>query len=205
MSSGSKWGNPRDNQIEATVYGPYNETITIPEVRFLGFAIRKERHEEVAKYQDRSTVQGDEIPDDISASRKFKFRCGLIKAINSFSGDHSGMTLYLDGFPNVFLGIGNIEFQFDPELTEEPIAEIIFSGHGTRKGKFERGRKDEYAFLIFKDRDQMRQFVIATHSGSNPGQVHQSGSLGSDCGRNRGDDMWPLAAVAGLAIGMAAD
>ncbi len=159
MRSDSKWGNPFENQVEATFYGPFEKEIDIPERRILGWVISKARRETVSRCGNLSTANGDMIPDDARADRKFKFRCGLIKAINVVDPDSTTrLILYLDGFPNVELNIVCTAFNFDPNLEGDPVVDILFSGSCPRKGGIDYGETN-FATLVFKDRDQLGRFV----------------------------------------------
>lgn len=199
MSNDSKWGDPRDCQIEASFSGGYTKEVEVPEKRILGFTVREAGKKKVTVYGNFSTDEGDIVPDDVGAHRKFKYRCGLIKAINVFSGSKSKVTMYLDGFPNVILDVGNTEFKFDPQLENGPVAEIVYRGHCTRRGKMEYGRTDTFASLIFKDQSQMKEFVVATTTTPDPEQktvYRSSGYRSSDSSSS----LWPLAA--GVLLGV---
>ncbi|MDO8496026.1 MAG: hypothetical protein Q7S43_01070 [bacterium] len=200
MSNDSKWGDPRDCQVEASFSGEYIKEVEVPEKRVLGFIVRDAGRKKVTTYGNLSTDKGDIVPDDVEAHRKFKYRCGLIKAINVFSGSKSTVTMYLDGFPNVILDVGNTEFKFDPQLENGPVAEIIYRGHCTRRGKMLYGRNDTFASLIFKDQNQMKEFIVATTTTPDPEQktvYRSSGHRSSDSGSS----LWPLAA--GVLLGVA--
>lgn len=200
MGKNSRWGDPRDCQIEASFHGEHVKEVEVPERRILGFVVRKAHKEKVAVYGKLSTGQGDVVPDDIVAFRRFKYRCGLIKAINVFSGSESWVTIYLDGFPNVVLHVSGTEFKFDPQLKSGPVAEITYEGECTRHGEILSYERTNFASLIFKDQDQMREFVVATTTARNPGQetVYRSSDSGSS---DSSSLLWPLAA--GVFLGVA--
>ena len=200
MSNDSKWGDPRDCQIDASATGDYVKEVEVSEMRIFGFVVREAGKRKVTVYGDFSTHKGDVVPDDVEAHRKFKHRCGLIKAINVFSGSKSTVTMYLDGFPNVILDAGNTEFKFDPQLDSGPVAEIVYRGHCTRRGSMSYGRTDIFASLIFKDQNQMREFVVATTTAPDPEQKTVYRSSGY-CSSDSGSSLWPLAA--GVLLGVA--
>ncbi len=199
MNNDSKWGDPRDCQVEASFSGEYVKEVEVPERRVLGFLVRDARRKKVTAYGDISTDKGDIVPDDVEAHRKFQYRCGLIKAINVFSASESTVTMYLDGFPNVFLDVGDTEFRFDPQLENGPVTEITYQGHCTRRGKMPHGRRDIFASLIFKDQNQMKEFVVATTTTPDPKTetVYRSSGYRSS---NMGSSLWPLAA--GVLLGV---
>ncbi len=198
MDSDSKWGDPQDCQVEASFSGWYAKKVKVPEKRILGFLVQRAGEDTETVYGDFSTDRGEVVPDYLAADRKFKYRCGLIKAINVLSGSASMMTLYLDGFPNVLLNVANTEFGFDLRLENGPVAEIVYGGHCTRRGKMLHGRKDSFVSLIFKDQEQMREFVVATTTTPDPEQKTVYRSSGRRA--SGGSLLWPLAA--GVLIGM---
>lgn len=141
--------------------------------------------------------KGDVVPDDVEAARVFKYRCGLIKAINVLSGSKSTVTMYLDGFHNIILDVGDTEFKFDSQLENGPVAEIIFQGYCTRRGKMSY-RETIFVFLIFKDQAQMKEFVVATTIAPDPEQEIKYHSYSSPDG---GSSLWPFAV--GVLLGAA--
>ena len=200
MSNDSKWGDPRDCQIKAEFSGRQTKEVDVPEKRILGFLVREAGKEKVVIHGYFSTEKNDVIPDDLEAQRKFKHRCGLIKAINVFSGSKSRMTMYLDGFPNVVLDVANTKFEFDPQLEDGPVAEITYGGFCTRRGEMKYGRRDSFVSLIFKNQDQMKEFVVATTTTPDPEQGATSRSSGHNSS-NSDSSLWPLAA--GIVLGVA--
>jgi len=156
-----KWGNSRDCQISASYVTTIEVEVEVSAVTWFGGGrICKEKQSRQVRL---STVNGQTVPDDAFGQREFKYRCGLIKAINVLAGSRSRVTLYLDGFSNVAIDIGNTEFVFDDQL-EEPVAEITFSGECTRYGVMPSGRTDNFVTMIFKDKEQMMEYFVATVS-----------------------------------------
>jgi hypothetical protein len=133
------------------------------------------------------------VPDNEEAYREFRFRCGLIKAINVLSGQGSAMTLYLDGFPNGTLNMGQTEFRFDSTLEHGPVADITFKANCVRQDEARNATPTIiFASLVFKDRAQMELFVVAVATAPN-----QEKNVPLD---SRGTSGWPLAA--GVGFGM---
>ena len=203
MSNDSRWGDPRDCQVGASFSGDFIKEVEVPEKRILGFVVRRASRKQVLIHVNLSMDRGDAVPDDVEADREFRYRCGLIKAVNVFSGDKSTMTMYLDGFPNVIIDVGNTEFRFDPQLENGPVAEILYRGRCTRRGKMPYGRINIFASLVFKDQTQMEKFVVATTTTPDPEQKQKmerhSGSSYRSSGS--GSPFWPLAA--GVLLGVA--
>lgn len=199
--------NNQDNyrvcQVGATFSGMRTKEIVVPEKRILGFVVRKAGTKKLTEYGHVSTYDGDVVPDDVEAMRKFKHRCGLIKTINVFSGEKSMMTIYLDGFPNVILDVGNTQFKFDPQLENGPTAEITYRGLCTRYGQMSQGRKDMFATLVFKNQEQMKEFVVATTTTPDPKEKIQYRSSSPGYHNSSSSSLWPLAAgvLLGVAIG----
>lgn len=198
MINDSIWGNPYDCQTDVSLIGgSYTKKVEVPEKRVFGFVVRKSSKKDVRVHLN----EGDMVPDDVEARRNFKYRCGLIKVINVFFGNESTMTIYLDGFRNIILDVRNTEFKFDPQLENGPVAEIFFQELCTRRGEIsEGGTETFFAFLIFKDQDQMREFVVATTTTPDPEQkmVYHSSSYRNSRGSS---SLWPLAA--GVLLGVA--
>jgi hypothetical protein len=200
---GKDSGDPRAKQVRAEAGRAYGshvmKKVSRPARRFLWITILPGYDEEIEV--DLDTRKGDEMPDDVRGVRVFEYTCGLIKAVNSVAGNHSGMTLYLDGFPNAHLSVANTRFKFDPALENGPVAEIRFRGFGTRYGEFEHGRTDEFVTLIFKDEAQMRSSVVAVAATPAPETSIDLPMMSSL--PQSGFDLWPVAAGALIAFGIA--
>ncbi|OGY91076.1 MAG: hypothetical protein A3B31_01485 [Candidatus Komeilibacteria bacterium RIFCSPLOWO2_01_FULL_53_11] len=206
MSENSKWGDPREHQVEAFTTGRYKKEVDVPEKRFLGMVVRRAGKETVEAWGTHSTLDGAVFPDDVEVTRKFKHRCGLIKAVNVLSGSKSTMTLYLDGFHNVILGVENTEFKFDPQLENGPVADILYEEDCTRRGKMKSGRQDVFAAMIFKDQNQMREFVIATTTAPDPEQKTEYHARHVHHGSSDSvSSVWPLAAGVLLGVAISGD
>lgn len=167
MSKRSKWGDPRDNQIRASAHHDLKEKVR-------GLLLTRTVYSSVHL----DTDKGDEVPDDIEAERTFLFRCGLIEAINAFSGERSRITFYLDGYPNLSIAIENTSFKFDLSVGDEPVAEVKFSGVGTRRGKFKWGRSDDFVTITFGDKEQIGYFVSYIPALGDPERTHRRRSSG---------------------------
>lgn len=194
MNNDSKWGDPRDCQVKVFLesWECFTKEVEIPERRIFGVVVRKagKRQEEV--YGKDLKYKGGVIPDDAKAHRKFRYRCGLVKAINVLSGTKSTMTLYLDSFINTSLDLGKTEFRFDPQLEDGPVVEISYWGFCTRRGGMPNKLEMAFASLIFKDQNQMKEFVVAITTTPDPEQkmVYRSDES-SDSGESC---LWPFAA-----------
>lgn len=185
----NKWGNPRANQVSAR----YSTYVKKPDTILFFIPVERE------VYTTFDTKNGDEVPDDVKAKRTFLFTCGLIKAINVLAGTKSVMTLYLDGFSNVDLTIGNTAFEFDPEL-EEPTATLLFESEGKR---FEQtSRTDKFVTMTFRDREQMQEYVIATTTEPDPKKVTRYRSRNSSGMDSGSSALWPLAVGIGVGIAL---
>jgi len=192
MATENKWGNPRAHQIRASYRG-HKE---VPRSAFFG-QIRWT--EQVSCQLD--TANGDEVPaDDIEARRTYKYTCGLIKAINVLSGSKSVFTLYVDGFSNVDLSIGNTKFEFDPDL-EEPTVTLTFTSVGTRHEATH--RTDDFAVLTFRDQAQMREYVLAVTTTPDPEKIRRGGYHSYSSPSNGDCGLWPLAAGVAVGVGFA--
>jgi len=147
------------------------------------------------------TSNGDEIPDDAFAYRRFRHRCGLIKAINVFSGSSSDCMLYLDGFGNAKISMGATGFLFDSDLEDGPVVDVFFEGECTRGGPVKSRYKVDTVSMIFKDRDQMKKYLMAIITTPDPEQRTSRRSIRrSRVSSGDDDSLWPLAA--GVAIGV---
>ena len=200
MSNKSNRTDTRACQTEATCSGYQTIEVEIPERRILGFVVRKAYKNEVTEKRNLSTEKGDVISDDMIANRTFVYRCGLIKAINVLSGSSSSMTLYLDGFSNMNTSIDNTKFKFDSKLENGPVVDITLKGWCTRYGDMSGGRRDEIC-LVFRDQDQMKEFVLATTSAPEPEQSTVSASPYNYARPSSDVSLWPL--VAGVVLGVA--
>jgi hypothetical protein len=103
------------------------------------------------------------------------------------------MTLYLDGFPNTLLDVVNTAFEFDSELEDGPVAEILYGGTCTKRGYIRNNNyygSSFYVSLIFRDEAQMRECVVATATVPDPEKetVYRSSSSSSSSG-----GAWPFA------------
>lgn len=193
--SNSRWGNSRDNQTKAYVNGDWMKTVEVPERLVFGIFKRKS----YTKQERVHSSDREPVPDEIEAYRTFKHRCALIKAVNVLSGSNSTLTLYLEGFSNMNMSIQGTSFVFDSEIGDTPVVDITFSGHCTRYGKMKHGYRDEFVSLIFRDKDQMKDFVVATTTAPDPERISSIRSSSGYHRSNEGSSLWPLAA--GMAIG----
>lgn len=194
----SKWGDPRADQIEVSARGDWSEPARRPARKLFGVTLRPARIVMVKKYGD---IPARHITDDRDeCKRVFRFRCGLIKAINVV-GEKSTYLLYLEGYHNIQIPADAVRFDFNPEAEScHSLATIVFTGWGTRHGAL-RGYQVHSVDLQFRDEQQLREHLVAVPAStprpekSAPQQIrhiHQSGS-----------DVWPF--VAGLALGIAID
>ena len=196
MKRNKDWGNLQDNQTQA-VYIGYRR-VHVPEKRIWGIRVRKARWKTGELPEKFDTANGDQVPDDVEATRTYLFRCGLIKAINVLS-TRSRFILYLDGYRNMDVSTGQIRLKFDDGLDDGPVAEICISAECTRYGEMFWNKEHHYVNLIFKDEDQMRATLIAVPVNSTPDSDPE---YSSSTRKSSGDcSAWPLVAAAGFFLG----
>jgi hypothetical protein len=158
MATESKWGDTRANQLEACKWGKREKEVEVSELRLFGCVIRKAGKRKVSVECKLSTKEGDHIGDDEEVKRTFKYRCGLIKVICGFSRGYSMMILFLDGWDNMGLSVGETEIRFDEQLVGDPVVDLVFYGDCTRYGKMDYCRLSSVV-LVFKDKKQFDQYV----------------------------------------------
>jgi hypothetical protein len=200
----AKWGSTRTNQISTEGGYNHNWEEEHPAIQIAGFTLLKAR--KVQKSEWRHTTKDKGAPDEAHVKRRFRYRCGLFRAINVLSSKASSMTLYLEGHRNLHIDIGATEFVINPvedeRLADGPIAEIDFTGMGPRYGNLEWTRIDEVRLLFF-DKEQMERTVVAVTVAPDGETrvVHHASAASSSSGDS---GLLPLAAgvmLGGLLLG----
>lgn len=144
--------NLRDNQVRA--WGMREIPKKIPEVRFLGILIKKEKI--VPNWEGADTANGDLIGDDETVHRQFACRFKLLKATNILSTRESRLMLFLVDHKAMFVDLASahIDVHLNPELTS-PVADLVLQGYGKRYGVLQNYLVAS-ATLTFKDEEQGR-------------------------------------------------
>ncbi len=159
----SKWGNPRANQISASVSGYLKTTVPVPEVKIFGWVLRKASTQEVGEYCSFDTEKGQAVPDDMRGERKFLYRCELIRTLTLLGAEQSYMQVFLDGYSNLRVPSSIVTLNIGvagSDKLDAPLADVLFKGSGKRYGSL-----TQYEILRvtlwFKDRAQFNQYVAA--------------------------------------------
>ncbi len=151
----------RKNQIEAEGHGRRKRTINVSAITILGFELRAPGTKVIEEYGDLRASKGDEIPDTDYVYRTFLVRCRLLKVAKGSKGHYKtpALLIFLDGFYNVSIAVGNTTFVFDEKVEAEPEVEVIYRGQCTRYGCMSNGRTDQSVKMFFKDKEQMNKYL----------------------------------------------
>jgi hypothetical protein len=187
------WSDRRDVQLEASFHGPRLVTREVPGWKFLGFIPIGPKTESDWEHQ---VLTGDQVPDDLFAVRTFLSQAPVIKVINVLSGSRSTLSIYLEGRESWNMDLSDMAFVFDTNHDGPPTFEVIFQGSCTRTGPMEFTANILARRLIFRDRAQMEEYLIATTTSPDPATrtVHHRPHRSTG-----GPSLWPLAA--GVALG----
>jgi prepilin-type processing-associated H-X9-DG protein len=154
------WGSNFANQLSFSPIRSYGEnesgynTVTVQ-----GFFGPKQKKQFVGWIELPTT-------DNDSVRRYFQHRCGLLKIVVTPHRNGPMSVVFLDGHVASNFISSNIEFRFAPDTLKEndgkPIAEIWFSGEGTRYGPLD-GYDTSRIICTFANKEHMDQHLYLTN------------------------------------------
>lgn len=154
-----------DNAVDYGEDGEGNRIVTVLGL-FGGLKQKKVR----VGYIRRAATDDDEV------MREFRHRCGLLKIVMAPHRDGPMFVVFLDGHVTSNFVSEEMEFHFAPdELKDndgEPIADVWFSGKGTRHGPL-RGYGTSRIVCTFANKEQMDQYLDLTNRRMPKSITHQ--------------------------------